>query len=171
MQSVDGENRFAPPQAVVADVAVSSEAGVLASRWRRFFGSLIDGIILGLLLYILSLITPWKPFAVSDVGNPLLHFALWNQVFGFALFVAVNGYLLATRGQTVAKAMLGMRIVRQDGSIASFGRSMLRYGVGYFFAIVNAIASVYYLIDALLIFRANRRCLHDEIAGTMVVRV
>lgn len=171
MESVGGENRFAPPQAAVADVQTSSEAGMLASRWRRLGGAIVDSLLLGLLAWILSLITPWNAFDVSGRSNPFTHFAFLNQALGLVLFLAVNGYLLATRGQTVAKALLGMRIVRPDGSQADFGRLLLRYGVGYFFGIVGGIAAIYGLVDALMIFRSNRRCLHDEIAGTMVVRV
>ena len=36
-------------------------------------------------------------------------------------------------------------------------------------SIIPVIGSLVGLIDALLIFRDNRRCLHDNIADTMVV--
>ena len=44
-----------------------------------------------------------------------------NLVIGFILFLVIHGYLLATRGQTVGKTLLKIRIVRSDGSPASPG--------------------------------------------------
>jgi uncharacterized RDD family membrane protein YckC len=74
------------------------------------------------------------------------------------------------RGQTVGKAALRVRIVRMDGTRANawhlFG---LRYGVGMVATSIPFVGLAYGLVDALMIFRDSRRCLHDLIAGTKVV--
>jgi uncharacterized RDD family membrane protein YckC len=83
----------------------------------------------------------------------------------------LNGYLLVTRGQTIAKASLGMRIVRPDGGEVSAFRILgLRYGIGYLANLVPVVGALFGLIDCLLIFRQSRRCLHDQIADTIVIR-
>jgi uncharacterized RDD family membrane protein YckC len=72
----------------------------------------------------------------------------------------------------VGKKLLGMRIVRSDGSRASAGRILgLRYTLGWVIASVPLVGSLYALVDALLIFRGSRQCLHDTIADTIVVNV
>jgi uncharacterized RDD family membrane protein YckC len=78
--------------------------------------------------------------------------------------------LLVRHGQTVGKRVLGMRILRSDGTRCSPGRIIgLRYGVGFLLTVIPVVGSLYALLDALLIFRGSRKCLHDNIADTIVV--
>lgn len=167
-----GDSRYAPPSATVADVAPPS-ALVLASRWRRWFGVVIDGMALlavSMPLAWIGLPTWWRPSPGLSPSQYFLSVNLYS-LSGAALFLLVNGYLLVVRGQTIGKMALGMRIVRPDGAKASAGRVLgLRYGVGYVVNLIPVGGFLYGLLDCLLIFRASRRCLHDEIADTIVVR-
>ena len=43
--------------------------------------------------------------------------------------------------------------------------------LGWVIASVPLVGSLYALVDALLIFRSSRKCLHDTIADTIVVNV
>ena len=171
----DGDSRYAPPGANVADVA-DPQAVVLATRWRRLFGVFLDGVVMmipGMLLGLLlgAVGSAWigdqlKP----DPGHPFQP-RVFTTLLGAALFVLINGFLLVDRGQTVGKVALGMRIVRRDGSRVSALRILgLRYGVGFVFGMIPVAHVLYPLADCLLIFRSSRRCLHDEIADTIVVR-
>jgi uncharacterized RDD family membrane protein YckC len=170
MNTPHGDDRFAPPQAHVADVMLPPEGNLLATRKRRLAAGLIDMVIALGLLWVVSRITPWNPFDMKDYNPWGLKWA--NAAAGFVLFIAVHGYLLANRGQTIGKALLQMRIVRPDGSRASVQRLIgLRYGVGSIFAIVPVAAQIYGLLDAVLIFGARRRCLHDRIADTVVIKI
>jgi uncharacterized RDD family membrane protein YckC len=161
--------RYAPPAAEVADMSASGEAQ-LAGRGARLGGAIIDGVILLGLWWLVSVVTPWNIFSpqMAEAGFMAL---IGIQLLGLLLFTIVNGYLLMTRGQTVGKLLLGMRIVRPDGSAASPGRVIgLRYGVGWLLSAVPVVGMVYALVDCLMIFRADRRCLHDMIANTIVVK-
>jgi uncharacterized RDD family membrane protein YckC len=92
-----------------------------------------------------------------------------------------NLVLMAQRGQTVGKRMIGIRMVRSDGTDASLARLvLLRIGVMVVIGIVlSAIAPsptagmylgwAFSLINVLFIFTESRRCLHDHIADTIVV--
>jgi uncharacterized RDD family membrane protein YckC len=66
--------------------------------------------------------------------------------------------------------ILGMRIiVRDTGELPGFLRGvLLRVWLP---AAVNQACSLFSLVDALWIFGDERRCLHDLIAGTIVVEV
>jgi uncharacterized RDD family membrane protein YckC len=170
MSSASDDNRFAPPLAHVEDV-VPAGPGVLAGRGTRLGAALIDMVIAVLALGLLALLTPiniFKPPVGASSGMWML--ALQNLIVGFILFLVVHGYLLATRGQTVGKALLKIRIVRSDGSPASFARIVgLRYLTTSVLASIPMVGGIYGLVDTLLIFRASRRCLHDNIADTIVV--
>jgi uncharacterized RDD family membrane protein YckC len=161
--------RYAPPTAEVADVSASGEAQ-LAGRGARLGGAIIDGMILIGLWWVVGLVTPWNIFSpkMAEAGFVAI---VGMQLLGLLLFAIVNGYLLMTRGQTVGKMLLGMRIVRRDGSAASPGRIIgLRYAVGWLLSALPVVGMVYALIDCLLIFRADRRCVHDLIADTIVLK-
>jgi len=162
------DERYAPPVSMVADVASNPQNLVLASRWRRLAGAFLDGLLVGVPAMLLSRmghLNLYDPLSLQSLRGRAV------QVIVFSLiFAALNGYLLVTQGQTIAKAALGMRIVRPDGSrAAAFKLLVLRYGLGYLANLVVFIGVPYQLIDNLLIFRASRRCLHDEIAGTIVI--
>ena len=161
--------RYAPPQAHVEDVAAPEEGQALATRMQRFWASMIDLVAILAVAWLLSLVTPWNPWARGADG-------LWtpdvvNPAVSFLVFLVVQGWLLVQRGQTVGKAAMGLRIVRSDGTRASAVQLLLvRYGVGYATTIVMPVGQVYGLVDVLLIFRASRRCLHDLLADTIVVK-
>lgn len=165
--------RFAPPQAHVADV----ESGdlVLAQRGTRFLAAIVD-LIVAVGVY-------WAVFkipALEALGKARTQEAgmsLWNWMpLSFAVaavtFLAVQGWLLVARGQTVGKLLLKMRIVRSDGAKADAWHLLgLRYGIGLLTNLNPLISAVYGIVDALLIFRSSRKCLHDSIADTQVIKL
>lgn len=170
MSGTSEENRYAPPLAQVADVAPTNAAGTLAGRGTRLGAVLIDGVIASALFGLLAWLTPINIF-VPDLSQGIWLAMLRNALAGFVFFVGVNGYLLATRGQTIGKMLLKIRIVRSDGSRASFGRLVgLRFVVNTLLTLAPLVGGIYALVDALFIFRAPRRCLHDLIADTVVVQ-
>jgi len=156
--------------AQVADVAPTNAAGTLAGRWTRLGAVLIDGVIASALFGLLAWLTPINIF-IPDPSQGIWLTMLRNAFAGFVFFVLINGYLLATRGQTVGKMLLKIRIVRSDGSPASFGRLVgLRFIVNTLLTLVPVVGGIYALVDALFIFRTQRRCVHDLIADTVVVQ-
>ena len=70
-------------------------------------------------------------------------------------------------GQSIAKKMIGIKVVRSDGSPASLGRLIwLRNVVNLAISIVP----LYGILDSLFIFGEARQCLHDKIADTIVIK-
>lgn len=161
--------RYAPPQATVADVADANEGPQLAGRVERLGAVILDTVFQSLVLWLVSLLTPYNPWdtqgqdAWSGV-DPL------GMAVGVLVFMLLNGYLLATRGQTIGKVLLKIRITRPSGEPVSVARLALRYGIGFAASFMMVVMWVYSLIDCLMIFRKSRRCLHDEIADTIVVK-
>ncbi len=77
-------------------------------------------------------------------------------------------WLLATRGQTIGKRLFKLRIVRDDddknGGVTT--NVLLRTLVAEFLWVIPG----YIAVDNLFIFARNRRCVHDYIASTKVIR-
>jgi uncharacterized RDD family membrane protein YckC len=79
--------------------------------------------------------------------------------------------LVHRNGQSIGKKCLGIKDVRTDGSRAGFGRIFgLRYLVNTLLTMIPLIGSFYALVDVLMIFGSAKRCAHDYIADTIVVR-
>lgn len=162
-ESVD--TRFAPPAAHVEDVAVEGGA-VLATRGARFWAALLDGVLVGGIGLALS-----KLPLLSFMAKPG-DIRIMAVLVGYVIFLVVQGWWLVQRGQTIGKRLLGLRIVREDGSAADAWRLLgLRYGTGMLLSIITLVGGIYGIVDALLIFRESRKCLHDTIADTKVIKV
>ena len=98
---------------------------------------------------------------------------VWAGLMGALLFQAI---LIAVRGQNLGKLLVGVRVVRADnGAPAGFVRGvLLRFSLPVTLVIVLngffMLGFVFLLVDYAFMFREDRRCLHDLIAGTKVVR-
>jgi uncharacterized RDD family membrane protein YckC len=95
-----------------------------------------------------------------------------STALGFVFFVLVHGYFLKKNGQTIGKKMVGIRIADLEGNVPSLGKVLaLRYLPISLVTLIPMLGQVLPLINVLFIFRSDRRCLHDLMAGTKVLRV
>ncbi len=141
-----------------------------ASRWLRFFAALIDGILAALI--IMPLMLSFGVFELIASGQDVETSSnLMFGVIGIAIFMLLHGYLLKTKGQTIGKMILGIKIVDLQGNLPQFGKLIsMRYLPLWVVQMIPAI-NILALVDVLFIFRGDRRCVHDLIAGTKVVRI
>ncbi len=141
----------------------------LAGRGRRLLASLIDACLVPALTVLLILVTGILESAEAYRDQ------MWvAQVLGLSIlgYLMLNGYLLWSRGQTVGKAMLGLIIVNSEtGEQASIWRLILirAWFFPVLFLTLAPPLTILPLIDLVPIFFGRRRCLHDFLAGTMVV--
>jgi len=93
---------------------------------------------------------------------------------GVIAYAVLNGWLLHTRGQTVGKAMLGLVIVdNTSGKKASLWKLLL-IRMWFFPSLLLLGITPYAIvpfIDHAMIFTPSRRCLHDRICGTSVIKM
>ncbi|MFO1066108.1 MAG: RDD family protein [Pirellulales bacterium] len=160
------------------DALPVSENDELAGRFTRFAAAMVDGIIM-------MAITMPVMFATGFVARTQAQqVSIFEQIgmslLGMVMMLALNGYLLATRGQTIGKLLTKIQIVdAQSGGRLPFLRVYV-YRYLWMLPLVLVVAfipgtaddglvNLLALIDALFIFGADRRCLHDHIAGSKVV--
>jgi uncharacterized RDD family membrane protein YckC len=120
----------------------------LADVGVRFVAIIIDGFIMGAVTGLL--------FGTGgEVGGGI----------GFLLTVAYNWFFWTRwNGQTPGKRMMGLRVIKADGSEMSDIDAIIR-AVGYYVSgFVMALGYIWALFDD------QKRAWHDLFAGTLVVK-
>lgn len=170
-------NPYEPPKAEIESAGAPLPDSELASRWQRLGAALIDGILAAIASVPMSMGRTFVRTRYNLMGNP---FQRWDVsdargMIGAALvlaLMALQWYLIAKRGQTIGKIVVGTRIVMMDGRAVGFSRGVaLRAWLPVAVSWIPIAGGFAALADALAIFGAQKRCLHDQIAGTKVVRV
>ena len=163
---------YRPPAASVEVHLTLEQARLRASRGARLAAELLNNLFVALALvpvFVGLEIDSNEQHAPVIVGSAV------SLVAMIALAV-VQIVLLNQNGWSLGKRMLGIRIVRADHTEASLLRLLgLRIGVPTVIGMGAAlcipfIGSCFSIVDACFIFGAQRRCLHDYIADTIVVR-
>lgn len=161
------DNPYQAPHAPVLRTERSSAGSdALASRGARLAASLIDGLA-AMVILLPALATVFFVEKSGDVPAAVILLAAVSGI-AFLGFAVYQISMVVRQGQTLGKKAMNIRIVNySDGQIPSAGRLILmRYLVNSF---LGRIIPLYALLDVLLIFGAERRCIHDYLAGTKVV--
>jgi uncharacterized RDD family membrane protein YckC len=166
---MSSDNPFAAPAAPLRDLPAAPAE--LASRASRFWAAIVDGLIF-IPLFALLFWTPGGWEGMPNVQPLSAPKQVLLSVCTVPLFLAPHVYLLAADGQTIGKWLFGIRIVRPDGSRVGAGRVIgLRYVVIMGLSLIPIGGTAFGFIDDLFIFTKGRRCLHDRLADTIVVRL
>ncbi|WP_332634273.1 RDD family protein [Halalkalibacter flavus] len=125
-----------------------------AGFWVRVGASILDVIVVSGTIFILAAL-----FGLTQDAREIVD-GIGNLLYSLLLPVLWYGY-------TVGKRLLGIRIVKLDGSNVGFGTMLLRVIVaGFVYAITLMIA---FIVSAFMVaFRKDKRSIHDMIAKTYV---
>ena len=142
---------------------------VLSSRVDRLLATIVDIVVSLVVAVPVSLYTGAYDAVIH--GQPLTwSLYLETTLVGWGWYFLVNSYWLKKYGQTVGKRLLGIRVADfQTEAVPSFWRLVVRIAVPWVAARAGLIGSLFDLVDILLIFGKDRRCIHDLIASTRVV--
>ena len=133
-----------------------------AGFWIRAVASLIDWLFLAAVMGLVRAVVA-SSVELSD-GSPAVAAAVTNA-FSLYFWAAYYVVLHGATGQTLGKMVMGVRVVSLDGSEISYGVAFVRW-VGYFLSTLTLLLG-YLMAGA----RADKRALHDLVAGTRVVYV
>lgn len=163
---VGEKNIHTPPASPLAPLLADAESH-LASRGDRLKAALVDtGIGSVLMLPIFWYF--WSELQQSVVAVQLLFII---NVYGFIAMILMNGYLWNKYGQSIGKRVVGIKIVDMNGHKPPLWKiAILRHWTMSLGGFLGPVGRLIPIVDTLFIFGKSRRCMHDYIAGTKVVR-
>ena len=168
------------------DAAAPATHGKIAGFWIRVGADLLDAVFLWVVGWLLAL----------PLRDAFLQLGERGVFIGLAISLLYTG-LLQSRfggGRTLGKRILGLTVVRPDGTLMSLDRSLVRYALMGLLVYQGAVAATLALVVPFLSlsmaetllsavalalffgcvlvvpFHPLKRGLHDLLAGTIVVR-
>ncbi len=163
-------NPYQTPHAVVADPAIETTASEPANRGTRLGAQILNTLFTAIPMIAIFAgvgVLQRSSAAQENLGMVLIGAGL----LGMLALLVINLVMLYRHGQSLGKRILKIRITRQNGERAGLARIVFLRML-----IVGLLGNIPYagpfisLVDALFIFRGDRRCLHDLIADTIVVK-
>jgi uncharacterized RDD family membrane protein YckC len=160
--------------------------GRVAGFWIRVLADALDAVVLGVIGWVITLLLP----------GVLHRFGERAAILGAPITLVYTGVLQSHigRGQTLAKRLLGLRVLRIDGNYLSLDRSLVRWAIlgtmVYGSAVATALGGLLPFLDgptlatalggtqaALVLgcyltvpFHPLKRGLHDLLTGSIVIR-
>ena len=154
--------------------AAPAATAAYAGFWIRVVGWLVDAIILGVVGGIVqvtlvgSLITipQPQPGVVPDIGSlgPIMGRLGLASLLNIAIAACYEAFFVANLSATPGKLVIGVRVVRPDGSLVDLGRAFGRYFAKLLSFFILCIGFI------MVGFDSEKRGLHDMICDTRVVK-
>jgi uncharacterized RDD family membrane protein YckC len=126
-----------------------------AGFWRRVAAALIDGILVGVVSWIVTLIFS----GISDGAEVTAQILVLIAAYGYYAGMESSSYQA-----TVGKIALGIQVTDLNGNRISFGRALGRNLAEILSALIFGIGYI------MVAFTPKKQGLHDMIAGTLVVQ-
>jgi uncharacterized RDD family membrane protein YckC len=154
-------NPYAPPQVEIdPDSLAWGARESLARPATRFKAKFIDQFLLVALVLLGLFSSAWVGGVTAVVGSAVLG-------SGFCIY---QWFLIATTGRSLGKRWCNIKIVMMDGQpVNLMSGVVLRSWLPGALSLVPGFGSVFGLLDGGFVLRAERRCLHDYMAGTKVI--
>lgn len=169
-------NPYAAPSARVQEI-IEDGTQEPAERATRLGAYFLDAAIIAIPAIVFAIVVPMfarqggaEASAKLPPDGVLIALGITFSLYVLGVII-LDCIWLHRYGQTVGKRMLKIRIVRTNGERCGLLRVIFArvLPVGLLGAI-PLVGWLFQLGDPLLIFREDRRCLHDLIADTMVVK-
>ncbi|WP_214107418.1 RDD family protein [Acrocarpospora catenulata] len=164
----------------------------LAEWWQRLVARLIDGVILGVVVYLIigriiaSAFSTTETVSVLGVSAQVQTVSftglLLSAIISVLLYGAYEFFLVSRDGQTIGKKVMKIRIVKLGAPLqggVDTETLIKRIGVLYgpqilgFNTVLNMIAGIFSLVNVLwpLWDKPLQQAIHDKVAGTVVVKL
>jgi uncharacterized RDD family membrane protein YckC len=148
----------------IREGALFASAIPYAGFWIRFGARMIDGVVLS----IVNMVTNFFLFGFIGLRriDPVHMIAYLSTVYSaqFAVAAAYESLFVWKYGGTPGKLVLGLKVVRPDGSDLSLGLSIGRYAATLVTNFTMGIGHVMAAIDD------EKRALHDRLCATRVIK-
>ncbi len=124
----------------------------------------------GLIDYVLLVSVPVVSLLLTrffeDEPSKILNSKIANAGWLIMILLALTNFVILPlfSGKSIGKFLTGLRIVKNDGNLPSFGTLLVRHLIGYPLTILTL--GIGFLFS---VFNQKGRALHDFLAGTVVV--
>jgi uncharacterized RDD family membrane protein YckC len=156
----------------VRDVQSGTGPGVLdlASVGRRWLGVIVDQLLLGAVTFAVVMGAAVALGALGQAGETAqtvggFVFLAVYLLSVFGLPIAYDGWMIQTRGQTLGKMAVGVKVVNPDGTDVSPGQAWGRAATKL---VLGSCAGISYITA---LFTKDKTTIHDMVAKTRVVRI
>lgn len=150
---------------------------ILAKPHKRYIASIIDGCMVGLL------VLPFIYFGrvIAYEGNELIYFTVSMFIYKVIIYLLIDFLIpCATKGKTIGRYLMNIRMVKQNGSNARTRNYLMRALIFIVIAVISDLLNlsfVAYIIWVVVFILSiywmynddYRRTVHDKIAGTMMI--
>ncbi|MEM7469104.1 MAG: RDD family protein [Pseudomonadota bacterium] len=163
------ENAYSPPEAELLSDS-ENEASRLASRWARLGASIVDGVTIMIVTLPVMYLTGGFE-GISENQQPSFLHSMGMAILSIVVFAIINTKSLIDRGQTLGKKLLNVRAVSAvNGETATREQLLRRYAVYLLPNQIPFLGGIFSLVNILFIFGSRKRCIHDIVGDTIVVR-
>lgn len=133
----------------------------LASSPRRIIAFLVDGLLFTLLTLIVSYIVKGS----FDRAFIFIDSKYWDAIYTLYLTILP----VVWGGYIVGKKIFHIKVVQVNGEKVTFQNMLLRELVGRYLLGVVSFGITFIVSFFMIIFRKDKRSLHDLLGGTIVV--
>jgi uncharacterized RDD family membrane protein YckC len=140
-----------------------------AGFWIRLVARVIDGVLLTIVRFavllplgLTSSVFPTAGTPTQNLAGPL-RVAAFSSLLALVINLAYEAYFVSARGATIGKMVLGLKVVRADGTKVSTGLAVGRY---FGMLVSDFTLLIGYVVAA---FDSEKRALHDRMCDTRVV--
>jgi uncharacterized RDD family membrane protein YckC len=158
---INQQRRTVMAQAVTGPPVATGDVHVTG---RRVLAIIVDGLVLGVLFWVMSLI-----FGTSSAEGGMASASLGTLgtllylILAFAYFTLLEG----NRGQTLGKMLLGIKVVREDnGEVPGLGAAAIRTVL----RLIDVLPFAYLVGYISILITSRNQRLGDMAANTLVVR-
>ncbi len=151
-----------------SSISGAGPEGLVCSRWRRFFASIVDSVAVMFSFGVSFVAMIVMNFQPADFEPETLNFSvLIVALTPMLMLQVVQWTMIAMDGRTIGKYCLNIKIVNLQGNPPGFFQGVILRVWGT--ALLSMIP-FFSLIDAFVIFaNETKRCLHDFYSGTYVI--
>lgn len=139
-----------------------------AGFWRRFLASVVDGLLLGVVNFIVQMVILLPAISMTEIADPAsagINIGLLLVLYAIQLGTAFTyeTVLIWKYGSTLGKMACKVEVITAEGKPISYGLSVGRYFAKMLSAFTLGIG---YIIAA---FDEEKRSLHDRLCNTRVI--
>jgi uncharacterized RDD family membrane protein YckC len=164
------EEIYKSPEAELEVNNIESESDALASRVDRFLASFVDGLIIAPVWLGLVYFSEGFKYLTGEAAMPY-SYGLIIALATTIIFVAINGRLMVKKGQTFGKKALKIKMVALSNETITIKHLLKRYSFYWGVPQIPLIGPFINMINILYIFSKSKRCLHDHVGGTKVIKL